>query len=42
MVPPEQLKPLYGIAVSANLIVAVGFDATTINWRGRIVVGRRR
>ena len=42
LVPPEQLKPLYGIAVSANLIVAVGFDATTTNWRGRVVVGRRR
>ncbi|MHB1688200.1 MAG: WD40/YVTN/BNR-like repeat-containing protein [Ignavibacteriaceae bacterium] len=35
------LKPLYSIAVSANTIVAVGFDATTINTQGIILVGKR-
>ncbi len=35
------LKPLYSIAVSTNTIVAVGFDATTINTQGIILVGRR-
>ena len=35
------LKPLYSIAVSTNTIVAVGFDATTINTKGIILVGRR-
>lgn len=41
LVPGEPFKPLYGIAVSANLIIAVGFDATTIDWKGWVVVGRR-
>ncbi|MHB8853733.1 MAG: hypothetical protein ACYC6P_10315, partial [Ignavibacteriaceae bacterium] len=35
------LKPLYSIAVSTNTIVAVGFDATTINTQGIILVGQR-
>lgn len=33
--------PLYSIAVSTNLIVAVGFDATGIDLKGRVVIGRR-
>ncbi len=36
-----QLKPLYSIAVSKNTIVAVGFDATNINWQGLLLIGRR-
>jgi hypothetical protein len=39
--PGEPLKPLLSVAVSANSIVSVGFDATGMNWEGRIVVGKR-
>ena len=36
-----QSKPLYSIAVSANTIVAVGFDATSMPTKGIILIGRR-
>ncbi len=39
--PDELLKPLYSIAVSENTIVAVGFDATGLNWMGEISLGKR-
>jgi len=38
---PGLSKPLYSIAVSANLVVAVGFDATGTDVKGRILLGRR-
>ena len=39
--PTVLFRPLYSIAVTENTIVGVGFDATTSNIKGIIIMGRR-